>query len=203
MSVDSVQDIWRAYEDANDLAVLGELVKKHHWVLDVPAADQTLLNLAIVTHDAAAVALLLELGDEPNKPDTGGFPHIITAVSVSGECDPEITIRIIRVLASADADLDYCGSSGYRPLHWAAHGDQPWLIRALVEFGADIDGRMSVDGELTPLMVAMGLGNRRAADTLIELGADKTLKSERSLIHEGGLTASDLAGKLCGDDYQW
>ena len=196
MNGETTQDIWRSYSAADNISVLRELVKNNPWVLDIPTADQTLLNLAIGAHDAAAVELLLELGDEANKPDTGGFPHIITAVFVSQECDPEITIRIVRALALANADLDYCGSSGYRPLHWAAHGDMAWLIRVLMELGADIDGRMSVDGELTPLMLAMGLGNRRAADTLIELGADKTLKSARSLVHEGGLTASDLAGRL-------
>jgi len=197
MSAKSIQEaVWQAYRDASDIAVLRQQVEEHRWLLDVPSADQSLLQRAIESHDVSAAKLLLDMGEKPNKHDGAGFSFVITAVSLSDECEQEATTDIVRALASVGADLNYCGSSGYRPLHWAAHRNQSWLIELLVELGADIDGRMSVDGELTPLMVACGMRNSGAATTLKKLGADEKLKTHPSLSHGGGLTAADLGGDL-------
>ncbi|MCK7494933.1 MAG: ankyrin repeat domain-containing protein [Comamonadaceae bacterium] len=74
---------------------------------------------------------------------------------------------------------------GWTPLHYAASGPEPDVVRRLVERGAHLEAR-SANGT-TPLMMAAAYGDQRSAHYLIWHGADVLARNQR------GLTAADFA----------
>lgn len=75
--------------------------------------------------------------------------------------------------------------TGWTPLHYAASGGQPALIRLLIENHAYIDAE-SPNGS-TPLMMASMYGTTEAVELLLDEGADTLLKNQQ------GLTATQFA----------
>ncbi len=82
--------------------------------------------------------------------------------------------------------FDYAeGRSGRTALSYAAAGNHPDAIRALVSAGAQVN--LANNTGFTALHRAAEAGSTEAAQALLELGADKTLR------HGGGFTASQVA----------
>jgi ankyrin repeat protein len=74
---------------------------------------------------------------------------------------------------------------GWSPLHYAATGPEPELVRLLLDKGAPADAR-SPNGS-TPLMMAARYGSEASVDVLLARGADPKLRNQKDL------TAADFA----------
>jgi ankyrin repeat protein len=95
-------------------------------------------------------------------------------------------IEAIERLVELGADLN---ADPYRgtPLTWAAANGRVAAIRRLVELGADVGALGTFGGPdhgqgVTALHLAAGAGQAEAAETLLELGADPTV---RDALHDG------------------
>jgi hypothetical protein len=84
--------------------------------------------------------------------------------------------EIVAVLQAAGADLDapYLGGHAETALHWAASSDDVELIDALLDAGADLEAPGAVIGDGAPLADATAFGQWRAAERLLERGAQAT-----------------------------
>jgi hypothetical protein len=89
---------------------------------------------------------------------------------------------ICNLLIKRDADVN---KPGWTPLHYAATGGHAGVVKLLLENHAYVDAA-SPNGS-TPLMMAAMYGSPAAVQTLLDAGADPTLKNEL------GLTAIDFA----------
>ena len=77
------------------------------------------------------------------------------------------------------------------PLHSAAAGSHPGIVKLLLAHGADPNAAQ--DGGFTPLHSAAQNDDRESAEALLEAGADPALKTDE------GKTAADLAGDATRD----
>ncbi|HEX4930627.1 MAG TPA: ankyrin repeat domain-containing protein [Gaiellaceae bacterium] len=77
------------------------------------------------------------------------------------------------------------------PLHSAAAGSHPGIVKLLLEHGADPNAAQ--DGGFTPLHSAAQNDDRESAEALLEAGADP------SLVSDEGKTPADLAGDATRD----
>jgi ankyrin repeat protein len=68
---------------------------------------------------------------------------------------------------------------GWTPLHYAASGPNPALVKLLLDRGSPIDAR-SPNGT-TPLMMAARYGAEESAALLLERGADVGLRNQLDL----------------------
>ena len=80
---------------------------------------------------------------------------------------------------------------GWAPLHYAAAGPEPAMLRLLLDHGADIDAPSP--NRTTPLMMAAQYGTPDNAPVLLERGANPQLKNAL------GLGAADFARKAGRD----
>lgn len=94
-------------------------------------------------------------------------------------------VDLVHQLIAKDADVN---KPGWTPLHYAASGAKPQIMRILLEHSAYIDAE-SPNGS-TPLMMAAMYGNAECVKILLDDGADPTLKNQL------GLTASDFARQV-------
>ena len=77
------------------------------------------------------------------------------------------------------------------PLHSAAAGSHPGIVKLLLEHGADPNAAQ--DGGFTPLHSAAQNDDRESVEALLEAGADPSLASDE------GKTPADLAGDATRD----
>jgi ankyrin repeat protein len=119
----------------------------------------------------------------------GGFPAWQTsndpqeildeALVWAAKADRVVAIdRLVELGAGLDAD-PYRGT----PLAWAAANGRVAAIRRLVALGADVNRRGTFGGPdhghgVTALHLAAQAGQDEAAETLLELGADPTIRDE-------------------------
>ena len=94
-------------------------------------------------------------------------------------------VDLVHQLIAKDADVN---KPGWTPLHYAASGAKPQIMRILLEHSAYIDAE-SPNGS-TPLMMAAMYGNAECVKILLDAGADPSLKNQL------GLTASDFARQV-------
>lgn len=125
----------------------------------------TCLEYALYHSPLDFVRTLLELGADPNYPDSAGFPSVIAALS-SGRDD---ALERVALLLDAGADIDQRGLNDWTPLHYAAANDDVRAIELLMARGADPAARTNVDDFATPLEEAEYLGRRDAARALRRL----------------------------------
>jgi ankyrin repeat protein len=85
-------------------------------------------------------------------------------------------LDIAKALIDKDADVN---KTGWAPLHYAASKGDVTMINLLLEHDAYIDAE-SPNGT-TPLMMAAHYGTSSAVKTLLEAGADPTLKNHLQL----------------------
>ena len=104
-------------------------------------------------------------------------------------------LAVVRALLAAGADAgaatatgDVADGYGITPMGYAVQYESPALVRALIQFGADVHAVIDTDGEL-PLIKASNLGHVEVVRELLEAGADPRVENSH------GQTARILAGK--------
>jgi hypothetical protein len=106
----------------------------------------------------SAALLLVGCGSKP------ATPSLIDAAR-------EGRVDLIPVLVKQGTDLnERAGVNGWPPLMHAIHKNQKGSVIALLDAGADVNGR-SADGS-TPLMMAAGYGYTDIVNLLLDRGAD-------------------------------
>jgi uncharacterized protein len=166
---------------------------------------------AVTRDDAATVRELLNRGFDPNTINEQRLTGLYLALRDSSMKTAEVLvdwpktnvesrtpqdesplmmaalrgrIEMVRKLIARDADVN---KTGWTPLHYAATSAHLEIIELLLENHAYIDAE-SPNGT-TPLMMAAQYGSPAAVKSLLEAGADATLKNQR------GLGAIDFAYK--------
>lgn len=188
-----LKPIWDKYLEDRDLDSLRDDILTYPWYETPKIADESLLMRAVETSDIGATEMLLSLGENPLLPAPDGFSFLHEAVDNVGfagmghkrECDEigprrEAALEVLKALLEAGADPNVMGASG-TPLIRAAGSGVVESARMLLSYGADIEARMLVDGELTALMFAALMGHLQMVRFLLDSGAERTAMSSVSL----------------------
>lgn len=164
---------------------------------------------AIKRDDAKEINDLLRRGFDPNTVDPSGRPGLFIALQEGSLQAADALIAwpktnvewrspkdesplmmaafkgykdIVRKLIARDADVN---KPGWTPLHYAATGGHVEIILMLLDENAYIDAESP--NKSTPLMMAAMYGSTAAVRTLLDAGADPTLRNEL------GMSAVDFA----------
>lgn len=164
---------------------------------------------ALESDNVRVVQALLQRGFDPNTVNPQGVPALMAAVRVpslkvaellASHPNTKVEVRtdkdesvlmlaalkghlgLVQKLVDNDADVN---KPGWTPLHYAASGGHVPVIEYLLEHSAYIDAE-SPNGT-TPLMMAAMYGSPESVKSLIQAGADPTLKNQL------GLSALDFA----------
>jgi len=164
---------------------------------------------AVRLDNAAPVEDLLRRGFDPNSTDEAGQPALALAAR---EGSVKVWTLLLRhpqlkpdaknsagetalMLAALKGREDLVSrllergaavnQEGWSPLHYAATGPSPGIVRLLLQRGASIDAR-SPNGT-TPLMMAAQYGAEESVTLLLAHRADARVRNER------GLNAADFA----------
>ena len=161
--------------------------------LDVKNAQgQTPLNLAAEGVDKEKIQALLDLGADPNIPNSYGRRPLDAVMdhygysygygTANGSHDEIIGLLL---KSGADPDLSPQAEMQFSPLHIAARGNKMDTLKMLVARHARIDQPDRTRAGLTPLMTAIDQGNKDAAKFLKDNGADvnRTDNFKRSVLH--------------------
>jgi truncated hemoglobin YjbI len=135
-------------------------------------SGRTLLHFASGTGCVEVVALLLQLGTDPNIEDRGAHTPLYR---VANECASETGPQLVRTLVQAGADVNACGGvTRATALHMAARRGYAGIASALLDCGAAIDAKDN-KGD-TPLQRAINCRRGMLAQLLVERGAKRTAK---------------------------
>lgn len=149
--------------------------------------EKTRLMSAAFGHHDSSVALLLELGTDPQARDGRGATALHSICWQGESPHDEINQaceRVIDLLIGAGIDPDGRDQYARTPMHEAAEGDSGSVtaIRVLVRHGANPD---PVDNSgKTPLMLAASQGESTCIQALLEAGADPLRRSGDTTIIE-------------------
>jgi uncharacterized protein len=165
--------------------------------------------IAVRNDNVAVLQQLLARGFDPNTADEQGQPGLLVAMREDAMkvarvliVHPELQINALNrsgesalMIAAIKGNLDAAkrlvaqgaqvNAPGWSPLHYAAAGPEPEIVRWLTSRGAQIDA-VSPNGT-TPLMMAAQYGSPDNVDVLLEKGADTAVKNGL------GLRAADFA----------
>lgn len=108
---------------------------------------QSCLDHAIYRGPVALIRALLDLGADPDYPDSGGFPSLFAAI------DREAPDRheVLELLITAGANVQQRGVNDYTALHYAACRDDAAAVEMLLRYGADPGAATRIDHYATPL----------------------------------------------------
>jgi uncharacterized protein len=130
----------------------------------------TPLVIAIEFNDPLLVEFMLRQGADPNVSVDDGNTALLIAIESKKPESVEIVSRLIA--AGADFHRPY-----HRPpLHLAATRGHLEKVRHLLEAGADVNQRKSIDAGETPLMEAAHMGRPAVARLLFDFGADPHMR---------------------------
>ncbi len=170
--------------------------------------------IAIKNDNPSAVADLLKRGFDPNTRDVKGQPGLTAAmqersVKVARVLleQPGIDVNALNpagesalMLAALKGELTGAelllgrgatvSLAGWSPIHYAATGPEPQLVKLLLDRGADIDAA-SPNGT-TPLMMAAQYGSEESVKLLLQRGADLARRNQRGL---GPVDFAKLSGR--------
>jgi len=122
------------------------------------------LTAAAGAGDTATVRTLLAQGADPNQKDGHGLTPLIAAARAG-------SLATLEELLHHHADPNLGGGvNGWTPMMQAIHKNQIGSVRALLDGGAQVDGR-GRSGE-TALMMAAGYSYTRIVELLLDRGAD-------------------------------
>ena len=151
-------------------------------------------NPPLDVFDAAAVGRtrgLEELLDGEPELVTSWSPDGFTALHLASFFGQEEAVKIL-VERGAEVNLVARNANIHvTPLHSAAAGSHPGIVKLLLEHCADPNAAQ--DGGFTPLHSAAHNDDRESAEALLEAGADP------SLANDDGKTPADLAGDQTRD----
>jgi ankyrin repeat protein len=158
---------------------------------------------AVEMDDARTVSRLLQRGFDPNTPDPQGQVGLFLALRGGSDqvtqvllAHPELKVDAANateetplMMAALRGALEPARRllergarverPGWTPLHYAASGPNPALVRLLLERGSAIDAR--APNGTTPLMMAARYGTEEMASMLLERGADASLRNQLDL----------------------
>ena len=170
--------------------------------------------IAIKNDNAGAVVDLVKRGFDPNTRDTKGQPGLTAAmqersVKVARVLleQPGIDVNALNpagesalMLAALKGELAGAelllgrgaavSLAGWSPIHYAATGPEPQLVKLLLDRGADIDAA-SPNGT-TPLMMAAQYGSEESVKLLLQRGADLGRRNQRGM---GPVDFAKLSGR--------
>lgn len=188
-----LKPLWDNYLNHRNLLLLKEDLLTYPLYESPKRADESLLMRAIEWNDLGAVQLLLSMGESPLLPASDGFTLLHQAVDqvssveiglkredVEIEGKRNAALAVLTSLLDGGADPNVQGADG-TPLHRAAGSGDVESARILLSYGADIEARMLIDGELTPLIHAALMGQPRMVRFLIDAGANRLAISGPSL----------------------
>jgi ankyrin repeat protein len=189
---------WKAYLNHRCAEQLREDLATDPWYVSPKKADDSYLMLAVESRDPGAVKELISLGESPSLPASDGFSFLHQAVDEVSDAgdgpDRDRALAVLTILLEAGADPNVQGVDGM-PLHRAAGADAVDAARILLSFGADLEGKMLIDGELTPLMHAVGMGKLLMVRFLLDSGADRRAISGKSLV-DPPMTILEIAMRM-------
>jgi hypothetical protein len=158
---------------------------------------------AIGRDDGRAVTALLQRGLDPNTRDEKGQAALYVALRAPAPAaadalwaHPGLDVNAVNeagetplMMAALRGNLTWAykllgrgaraHQDGWSPLHYAATGPEPELVRLLLDKGAPVDAR-SPNGS-TPLMMAARYGSDASVELLLARGADPRLRNQRQL----------------------
>ncbi|AMV36438.1 ankyrin repeat domain-containing protein [Planctomyces sp. SH-PL62] len=151
----------------------------------------TPLITAACAGDRERVESLLARGADPSALSGDGYSALLWAVESESPVAPAILAKLI----AAGADLHGVGMNGWTPLHLAAARGLVDKARMLLDAGAEVDRRATIDGEETPLMEAARAGRPETARLLLERGADASLRDV--MLNRNAREIAEDAGRGC------
>jgi uncharacterized protein len=155
------------------------------------------------TDNAGGVIELLNRGFDPNTKNEKGQPGLSVAMQERSLqavrallAAPSTDVNALNaagesalMMAALKGDMDgatmllergaQVNKSGWTPLHYAATGPEPRLVRLLIDRGAELNAP-SPNGT-TPLMMAAQYGSEDSVKLLLERGADPKLRNDLKL----------------------
>jgi ankyrin repeat protein len=158
---------------------------------------------AISRDDGRTVTALLQRGFDPNSRDEKGQAALYVALRQPSPAaaealwaHPALDIHATNaagesplMMAALRGNLTWAMKllargakvhhDGWSPIHYAATGPEPELVRLLLDKGAPVDAR-SPNGS-TPLMMAARYGSEASVDLLLARGANPKLRNQREL----------------------
>lgn len=159
--------------------------------------------VAVKRNDGGRVAELLQKGFDPNTLDPSGNVAIVMALQAENfavadalMARPDLNLNALNaagesalMMAALRGNLAWCekllargakvNKPGWSPLHYAASGPEPKVVRLLLERGAVVDAE-SPD-RTTPLMMAARYGPEDSVTLLLAHGADPKRINARNM----------------------
>ena len=170
--------------------------------------------VAIKNDNPTVVADLLKRGFDPNTRDAKGQPGLTAAMQERSLKaarvlleHPSVDVNALNAAGESALMLaalkgEVAGAElllgrgatvslpGWSPVHYAATGPEPQLVKLLLDRGADIDA-VSPNGT-TPLMMAAQYGSDESVKLLLQRGADRSKRNQRGL---GAVDFARLSGR--------
>lgn len=159
--------------------------------------------IAIKRNDGRTITTLTERGFDPNTRGPKGEIGLVSALH--GEnlaaaealfARPDIRLDLLNeagesalMMAALRGDRSWCerliargapiDKPGWTPLHYAASGSDPSIVKLLLDRGASVDAL--APNRNTPLMMAAGYGKEDSVRLLLARGADPKRINDRNL----------------------
>ena len=152
-------------------AIRARITTEPHYVNEPDFEGDTPLLAAIAFNELELVALLLKNGANPNFEPGDGYTCLLSAV----ESESDASLAMVDELLKAKADSNATGINGWAPLHMASARGHVDKAKLLIDAGADVNHRIEIDGEETPLMEAAQSGQADTVQLLLKHGADPDL----------------------------
>ncbi len=153
---------WAAHRD--DLETAELLVRAGANVKAANRYGVTSLSLACTNGNVAMVDLLLKAGADANAALPGGETPLMTAARVG-------SVASVKALLARGASVHAKDERrGQNALMWAAAEGHAEVAEALINAGADVNGRLS--SGFTPLLFAVREGRANVVRLLLRAGAD-------------------------------
>lgn len=122
----------------------------------------TCLDIAIWHGPVSLVRELIELGADPNYPESSGFPSLFAAID---RTEPD-RHEVLAVLLAAGTNVAQRGTNDFTALHLAACRDDAATVEMLLLHGADTEAKTRIDDYETPLELAERFGHAASAAAL-------------------------------------
>lgn len=161
-----VERLQAAYEQGDIEALRAELGHPEEFPNIRDECGCWCLEYALYHAPLPLVKKLLELGANPNYPDSGGFPSLFAALD-SNQADRGDRLTL---LLNYGADIQQRGINDYTPLHYAATHNDGEAVSLLLARGADPTERTRIDHYATALEEAEYFGHRIGAEALRRSG---------------------------------